>query len=85
MMANSKQNNYREVCIQNGIKNLNQFGYRNVSEEDLLKDYLYASFFKRMLEDSLVEAESRNLTDASYEIRKLIIEVETNLTNSEEF
>jgi hypothetical protein len=43
----------RTKIIENGIKNLNEFGYPEVNKEDILTDIVYSQFFKSMLEENL--------------------------------
>lgn len=42
----------REFLIQAGIKNLKQFGYPNVTQNNIVTDMIYGQFFKRMLEET---------------------------------
>jgi hypothetical protein len=48
-MTNEK---IKEHLIRAGIKNLKEFGYPNVTEENILTDDVYKLFFKSMLEDN---------------------------------
>jgi len=43
----------KEKLIQNGIKNLSEFGYEMVNKENILTDLVYSAFFLRMLKDNL--------------------------------
>lgn len=43
----------KEKLIQNGIKNLSEFGYEMVDKENILTDLVYSAFFLRMLKDNL--------------------------------
>lgn len=43
----------RDSIIKQGIKNLNQFGYKDVTAETILTDEIYSEFFKSMLKDNL--------------------------------
>lgn len=38
--------------IQNGINNLNEFGYPDVDEKNIFTDLIYSQMFKSMLEDN---------------------------------
>ena len=42
----------QQKLIKNGIKNLNEFGYPDVTEQTLFTDLIYSQMFKRMLEES---------------------------------
>jgi hypothetical protein len=41
--------------IEAGIRNLKDFGYPNVTAENILTDMIYSQLFKRMLEQSKEE------------------------------
>ena len=43
----------REHLIRSGIRNLNEFGYPNVTPENILTDEIYKEMFKSMLKDNL--------------------------------
>jgi len=38
--------------IAGGVRNLKQFGYPGVTEENILTDEVYSAFFRPMLEDA---------------------------------
>ena len=42
----------RDKLIAAGVKNLREFGYPECDASNILTDYVYASFFVRMLHDS---------------------------------
>jgi hypothetical protein len=42
-----------EQLIKNGVKNLKQFGYKQVDENNILTDEVYSEFFVSMLENNL--------------------------------
>lgn len=76
-----ENNKIRQVLINNGIKNLNEFGYPDVNEHNLLTDLIYASFFQSMLKQSREIATSKSMNDIVSEIDALLFEVENNLIN----
>ncbi len=39
--------------IKSGVKNLKEFGYPDVCNENILTDYIYKSFFSNMLEENI--------------------------------
>lgn len=43
----------RQKLITAGIKNLKEYGYPGVTEENILTDDIYKAFFKSMLNDNL--------------------------------
>ena len=45
--------NIRSQLIDAGVRNLKQFGYPDVSAENILTDGVYSGFFKSMLNDNL--------------------------------
>lgn len=42
----------QKKLIKNGIANLNEFGYPEVNEENILTDPIYSQFFKSMLSEN---------------------------------
>jgi hypothetical protein len=47
----------KEMIINNGIKNLKEFGYPSVNNENIFTDAIYSQMFKRMLEKNKGEDE----------------------------
>ena len=43
----------KNEVIENGVKNLKEFGYPNVNSENIFTDEIYRAFFKSMLKDSM--------------------------------
>lgn len=43
----------KEKLIENGVKNLHEFGYIHCNKENILTDDVYKLFFKSMLESNL--------------------------------
>lgn len=41
----------KQKLIEAGVKNLKEFGYPSVNNENILTDFVYRSFFKPMLEE----------------------------------
>jgi hypothetical protein len=46
-----------DKLIENGIKNLQEFGYPSVNKDNILTDMVYSMFFKKMLKESKDELE----------------------------
>lgn len=63
----------REHLIKAGIKNLNEFGYPNVTEQNMLTDFVYAKMFQSMLKENL--GQSNMIVDMA--IEELLKEIET--------
>lgn len=42
----------KDKLIAAGVRNLREFGYPKCDEKNILTDYVYASFFLRMLHDN---------------------------------
>lgn len=42
--------------IEAGVRNLKDFGYKDVNEKNIFTDYVYAAFFKSMLEGTIEDA-----------------------------
>ena len=60
----------KEKLIKNGIRNLKEFGYPEVNEQNILTDEVYSQFFLRMLEDN-----KDHSADLDKEIQLLIDEI----------
>lgn len=48
----SKADMYRDRLLEAGVKNLKEYGYPDVTKENILTDQIYSAFFKSMLQDS---------------------------------
>ncbi len=46
-------NDLEAKLIENGIKNLKEFGYPDVNKENILTDYVYSKMFLGMLKENL--------------------------------
>ena len=42
----------KDKLIANGVRNLREFGYPDCNEKNILTDYIFASFFLRMLPEN---------------------------------
>jgi hypothetical protein len=51
-------NNWRPRLIASGIRNLKEFGYPAVTEQNILTDAIYSTFFERMLKDNKGHSEA---------------------------
>ena len=49
----NKDDMIRDKLLSAGVKNLKEFGYPEVTKENILTDSIYSRFFKSMLEDNL--------------------------------
>jgi hypothetical protein len=58
----------RAKLIAAGVRNLKEYGYPEVSADNILTDMIYAGFFKSMLEDNRGRG-------ADAEIDKLLAEI----------
>lgn len=67
-------NEIRTRLINNGVKNMQDFGYPNVNQDNILTDLVYAMFFKRQLRDNKGEIPVVDIV-----IDQLISEIDTNL------
>lgn len=70
----------RTKLLEAGVKNLREFGYPNVTTDNILTEYIYAKFFEKMLEDNL--GKSNTAVDAV--ISELMDEVKKNTAPVEE-
>ena len=43
------RNNIQTQLIKAGIKALKEYGYPNVTEDNIISDYIYSSFFRELL------------------------------------
>ena len=60
----------REKLIKAGVKNLIDFGYEHVTEENILTDEVYKMFFANMLKENKGHSDSIDI-----EISKLLGEI----------
>ena len=60
----------REKLIKAGVKNLIDFGYEHVTEENILTDEVYKMFFANMLKENKGHSDSIDI-----EIDKLLGEI----------
>lgn len=63
----------KKSLISAGIKNLKEFGYPFVTDENILSDIIYSSFFKNMLSDN-----KGHLSHIDPIIDEMIAEIEKN-------
>lgn len=42
----------RDKLIEQGVKNLKEFGYPDVDAENILTDQIYSAFFREMLKEN---------------------------------
>jgi hypothetical protein len=64
----------REQLIQAGIKNLKEFGYPSVNEENILTDMIYSAFFKQMLEETIDTVQVPAVVEAAESLMKEIVQ-----------
>ena len=43
----------RDKIIDAGVRNLKEFGYPNVNKDNILTDFIFKSFFQKMLEEAI--------------------------------
>jgi len=58
----------KNKIIENGVKNLKEFGYPNVNSENIFTDEIYRVFFKSMLKDSMDMTTNKTILDALKEL-----------------
>lgn len=59
----------RDKLITAGVRNLKEFGYPSVTQENILTDVVFSKFFKSMLEDNLGKGYDKD-------IKALLTEIE---------
>lgn len=52
MTLTKQQAKIKAMLIKNGVNNLQQFGYPDCGEDNILTDQVYAEFFKNMLNEN---------------------------------
>lgn len=55
---------YQKQIIKNGVKNLREFGYPSVNEENILTDMVYSAIFKNSLNDNRGQSPNADVTEA---------------------
>ena len=68
-------NDIRRRLLIAGVRNLQEYGYPSVTVDNILTDYVFAAFFKSMLEDNKGQG-------ADKEINALLAEIATNTAKS---
>lgn len=53
MSKDERAKEIKSLLVESGVKSLSEYGYPNVSKENILTDYVFAAFFKSMLRDNL--------------------------------
>lgn len=65
----------RDKIISAGVKNLKEFGYPSANDKNILIDYVYSKFFKKMLEENINCPQNKPGSGVDIELRKLFDEV----------
>ena len=58
----------KNEIIENGVKNLKEFGYPNVNSENIFTDEIYRAFFKSMLKDSMDTTTNKTILNVLKEL-----------------
>ena len=75
-VAEASQSDVRGVVLAAGAKNLREFGYPNVTADNIMSTLVFRMFFDKMLEDTLADPRRFRLrADALPEVRKLRAEI----------
>lgn len=59
----------RASIISRAISNMDEFGYKNVSEKELFNDYIISKFFMSMLKDSMGQGYDIHIQSIMNEIK----------------
>lgn len=70
---------HRERMIKNGVANLKQFGYPDVTPENIISEKLFAKFFMSMLDDN--EGRAPHLDEVIDGLKKEIVEAHPGLND----
>lgn len=62
--------NFEKKIVEKCVNGLREFGYPNVTKENIFTDYVYSAFFMRMLSDN--EGISNYMDGAIARIKSLI-------------
>ncbi len=71
--------NIRSKLIENGVKNLQEYGYPACDKDSILTDQIYSAFFASMLKDNIGAAND----ETDLVISELLAEIETDLLTTE--
>ncbi len=74
MLFDMEKSEIKKELIQAGVKNLKEFGYNDVNEENIMNDSFYSSFFQAMLNDNLGVSKFDSVNDV---IKELISDIES--------
>lgn len=61
---------FEQKLIKAGVKNLREFGYPEASEANIFSDYVYATMFRRMLDENL--GHGKQIDDAILALKKRV-------------
>lgn len=62
----------RGQLLKAGVKNLKEFGYPTVDEDNILTDMIYSGFFKSMLEETIETVQAPEVVEAAEGLLKEI-------------
>jgi hypothetical protein len=75
----SKENIKKSIVVS-GVKNLKEYGYSEVTEDNIITDVVYSGFFKSMLKDNLGQSGNGAVEEV---IQELLDEIEANKSEEE--
>lgn len=68
----------KRILIKNGIKNLKEYGFPQVNQENIITDMIYSGFFKSMLKDAKADAVEIGTSALTLAIYELLGEISNN-------
>lgn len=67
----SKADMIRDKLLAAGVRNLKEFGYPEVTKDNILTDHIYSAFFKSMLEDNMGKGMDEHVGALLAEVKRL--------------
>lgn len=62
----------KKHLLSKGVENLKKFGYPGVNSKNIVTDKVYSMFFKSMLEETIDEVTTKDISDAAKELLNAI-------------
>lgn len=61
----------KDAIVRNGVKNLKEYGYPDVTVKNIMSDQIYSQFFKSMLNDNLGKGSDEEINALLEELARL--------------
>lgn len=73
----------KRILIKKGIKNLEEYGFRQANQENITTNMIYSGFFESMLRDAKADAVKIGTSALTLAIDELLTEISNNENTSD--